>query len=268
MRLVRFGRGRQVRYGLLHDGEVEEIRKNPYHRIDPTGRRYPLEDVRLLAPVRPSKVVCVGLNYRDHAAELGAALPKEPLIFLKPATAVVGPEDPIRYPRMSQRVDYEAEMAIVIGRRARDVAVRDARRHVLGYCCANDVTARDLQSRDGQWTRAKSFDSFCPLGPFVSDEVEPEALDVECWLNGERKQASNTRQLIFGVDQLVSFVSQVMTLEPGDVILTGTPAGIGPMTPGDAVEVRVRGLGRLVNRVVAPPSRGASSATGGRGPLS
>lgn len=251
MRLVRFRRGRQVRHGLLVDGRVEELRGSPFRGPEPTGRRYALDEVRLLAPVQPSKVVCVGLNYRDHAAEIGAEVPKEPLIFLKPATAVIGPGDGICYPRMSQRVDYEAELAVVIGRRARNLNGRDARRHIFGYCCANDVTARDLQSRDGQWTRAKSFDTFCPLGPFVSDEVEPGALDVECRLNGERKQASNTAQFIFDVDRVVSFVTQVMTLEAGDVILTGTPAGIGPMTPGDAVEVSIGGLGTLINRVVA-----------------
>lgn len=204
---------------------------------------------RALAPVLPSKIVAIGLNYRDHAAEVKAPLPAAPLMFLKPSTAVIGPGDPIRLPPGVGRVDHEAELGVVIGRRAWRVPRDQAWSVVLGYTCLNDVTARDVQARDGQWTRAKGYDTFAPIGPCVAVGLDPSALDVEGWVNGERRQASNTRQLAFPVDELVSYISSVMTLLPGDIIATGTPAGIGPIRAGDRVRIVVSGIGELVNPV-------------------
>ena len=211
----------------------------------------PLEEVRLLSPTIPSKIVAVGLNYRDHAEELGMTLPEEPLIFLKPPSAVVGPEDRILLPPGVGRVDYEAELAVGMGKTARRVPPERAREHILGYTCFNDVTARDLQKKDGQWTRAKSFDTFAPLGPWIETDLDPSSLRIRTYLNGEVVQDSSTEKLIFSVEKLVSFVSHIMTLYPGDVIATGTPPGVGPLSPGDVVEVEVEGVGRLVNFVEA-----------------
>ena len=212
--------------------------------VDPAG-------LDLLAPVAPSKIVAVGLNYRDHAAEMNKALPREPLIFLKPSTAVIGPGAAITLPPGVGRVDYEAELGIVIGRRAARVAASDAPAYILGLTCVNDVTARELQRLDVQYTRAKGFDTFAPLGPAVAVGVGGAALDVQGWLNGERRQASNTRELIFDIGYLVEFVTSVMTLLPGDVISTGTPSGVGPLEAGDRIAVRIPGVGELENEVVA-----------------
>ena len=217
----------------------------------PTGEEVPLDAVRLLAPVLPSKIVAVGRNYADHAEELGNPMPEEPMIFLKPSTSVIGPGDDIPYPGQSTRVDHEAELAVVVGRLARRVPLEEVGKFVLGYTCANDVTARDLQDRDGQWTRAKSFDGFCPLGPWVETELNPLDLAVECRVNGDTRQAGRTSQIAFGPAELIEFVSQVMTLLPGDVVLTGTPAGVGPLQVGDRVEVEVEGIGVLQNGVAA-----------------
>jgi 2-keto-4-pentenoate hydratase/2-oxohepta-3-ene-1,7-dioic acid hydratase in catechol pathway len=206
--------------------------------------------VVLLPPVLPSKIVAVGVNYRNHAEELGMPLPDEPILFLKPPTAVVGPDDPIVYPSLSRRVDYEGELAVVIKRRCHHVTPERAREVILGYTCLNDVTARDLQRRDGQWTRAKSFDTFAPLGPCITTGIDPNAVEVETFLNGERRQASSTKMFIFPVEDVVAYASQAMTLLPGDVIATGTPGGVGPMRPGDTVEVRIEGIGALRNSVV------------------
>lgn len=207
--------------------------------------------VRILAPVLPSKIVAVGLNYRDHAVEQGKPLPAEPMIFLKPSTAVIGPGDPIRLPPGVGRVDHEAEVGVVIGRRASRVPREDASRYVLGLTCVNDVTARELQAKDVQYTRAKGFDTFAPIGPAVALGLDGRALDVEGWVNGVRRQASNTRELIFPIDELVAFISSVMTLLPGDIISTGTPSGVGPLRAGDVVTVKVAGVGALTNPVVA-----------------
>ncbi len=212
--------------------------------VDPAG-------LRLLAPVEPSKIVAVGLNYRDHAAEMGKPLPGEPLIFLKPASAVIGPGAAITLPPGVGRVDYEAELGIVIGRRASRVAASDAAAYILGLTCVNDVTARVLQKRDVQYTRAKGFDTFAPLGPAVAVGVDGAELDVQARLNGERRQASNTRELIFDIGCLVEFVTSVMTLLPGDVISTDTPSGVGPLAAGDRISVAIPGVGELVNEVVA-----------------
>lgn len=216
----------------------------------PTGEGVPLSDVRLLAPVIPSKIVCVGRNYAEHAKELGNEVSAEPVLFMKPSTAVVGPGDPIPLPPQSERVDHEAELAVVVGRLCRRVSEDDAPGYILGYMCGNDVTARDLQARDGQWTRAKGFDGFCPLGPWVETEAEVGDVTVTARLNGEVRQSGRTSAMMFSPAWLVAFVSGVMTLLPGDVIMTGTPAGVGPMAAGDLVEVEVEGVGVLANRVV------------------
>jgi 2-keto-4-pentenoate hydratase/2-oxohepta-3-ene-1,7-dioic acid hydratase in catechol pathway len=207
--------------------------------------------LRFLAPVTPSKIVAIGRNYKDHAAEMNNPVPEEPLIFIKPSTAVIGPDDPIRVPPGVGRVDYESEVAVVIGRRAHRVRAREADDYVLGVTCMNDVTARELQRKDGQFTRAKGFDTFAPLGPCIAVGLDGSALNVEGWVNGDKKQSSNTRQLIFPIDELMEFVTFVMTLEPGDIIATGTPSGVGPVKPGDRVMVKVEGVGTLSNPVIA-----------------
>lgn len=251
-RLYRVDAGAGPVHAVLRDGVLHAIDGDVFgaHGIGgvlPGG----LEAVRVLAPVVPSKIVAVGLNYRDHAAEQGKPLPAEPLIFLKPSTAVVGPGEPIRLPPGAGRVDHEAEMAVVIGRRATRVSAAEALEHVLGITCANDVTAREIQRRENQYTRPKGFDTFAPLGPAIAVGLDPADLAVEGWVNGVRRQASSTRQLIFPVPELVSFISHVMTLLPGDIISTGTPSGIGPLAAGDLVTIRVAGVGDLVNPVVA-----------------
>ena len=198
---------------------------------------------------RPTKIVLVGLNYRDHAKELEMPLPAEPILFMKPVTALIGPEESICYPSQATRVDYEAELAVIIKGTCKDLAPGDVMAHVEGFTCLNDVTARDMQKRDGQWTRAKSFDSFCPIGPGIVADVDPNKLKIQSFLNGERKQDSNTANFIFTVDELVSFISHVMTLMPGDIIATGTPGGIGAMDRGDTIEIRIEGIGTLRNYV-------------------
>jgi len=220
----------------------------------------PLAEVELLPLVRPSKVVCVGLNYHDHARELGLRVPEEPVIFLKPPSSVIGPGEAIVMPACSNRVDYEAELALVIGKKARFVSESEALQHVFGFTCANDVTARDLQQIDGQWTRAKSFDSFCPVGPWIETHVEDlRALGLRAVVNGETRQKGSTQDMIFPPARLVSFISRVMTLLPGDLILTGTPAGIGPLADGDEVSIEIDQVGYLLNPVVSEgPSDPAS----------
>lgn len=210
-----------------------------------------LDEARLLAPVVPRKIVCIGRNYRDHAAEFGNDVPKEPLLFLKAPSAVIGPGDAIRTPEQSQRVDFEGELAVVIGKAASRIgAEEDVRPYIRGYTIVNDVTARDLQKSDGQWSRAKGFDTFCPMGPLVTDEIEPESgIAVETRLNGEMKQHGNTGDLIFPIAALLRHITAAMTLLPGDVIPTGTPAGVGPMRAGDRVEVAIAGIGTLANPV-------------------
>ncbi|MDX6225574.1 MAG: hypothetical protein QOE64_1950 [Frankiales bacterium] len=255
MRIARFTAGAEPSFGVV-EGEGEDavlaaIDGHPATSFAYTGVRYPLAEVRLLAPVIPTKVVAIGKNYADHVAEMGgSAPPREPLVFLKPSTAVIGPGDGIGYPRQSSRVDFEGELAVVIKALCREVPAAKASEVVLGYTCANDVTARDLQEKDGQWTRAKGFDGFCPLGPWIDTEVAPDDLAITTTLNGELKQAGRTSQLVHDVPRLIEYVSSVMTLVPGDVILTGTPAGIGPMDVGDEVTVSIEGIGALTNTVV------------------
>jgi len=252
MRIVRFALGDRTGYAVLEGERVFPIWDTPFGVIARTGELFSLAEVTLLAPCEPGKIVALGLNYRDHAAEFGRPVPEEPLIFLKPGTAVIGPEADIVYPAMSRRVDYEAELGVVMGKTARHVPKEQALDYVLGYTCVNDVTARDLQKKDGLFTRAKGFDTFAPLGPWIETEIaHPENLTVEAFLNGEGRQHGNTGNLVFGVAELIVFISRIMTLLPGDVIATGTPAGVGPMRPGDMVEVRVEGIGALRNRIVA-----------------
>lgn len=253
MRIVRFEMMGRTGYGILEGEKISVLWGTPYDGLEnTTGEIMSLPEVKLLAPCEPSKIVALGLNYRDHAVEFGHPVPEEPLIFLKPSTAVIGPDEDIVYPGMSRRVDYEVELAVVIGRSCRHVPEEAFRDYVLGYTCLNDVTARDLQKKDGQFTRSKSFDTFSPMGPWIETEIpNPDNLGVETYLNGQRRQSSNTNNLIFPVATLVSFISRIMTLLPGDVIATGTPSGIGPMQPGDVVEIKVEGIGTLRNRVVA-----------------
>lgn len=253
MKIVRFKTGHDIAYGLAEAAGVTVYLGSPFVAWEATETLVPWEAVQLLSPVIPSKVVAVGRNYLEHAAEFGNPLPEEPMIFLKPATSVIGPGASIVYPTsQSQNVHHEAELAVVIGRVAKNVAAEDAGGYIFGYTAANDVSARDLQKKDGQWGRAKGFDTFCPLGPVIETELDPlERLAVVCRVNGEVRQAGFTTEMVFGVAELVEFISKVMTLLPGDVILTGTPSGVGPIKPGDIVEVEVDGIGVLANPVVA-----------------
>ncbi len=250
MRIVRFERQGATGYGRLEGETVVPLRDRPWEGVATADEAVPLEAVRLLAPCEPSKIVAVGRNYRAHAAELGNEVPASPIIFLKPPTAVIGPDDAIVYPAASKNVHHEAELAVVIGRRCRHVRPNDVPSYVWGYTCGNDVTARDLQRLDEQWTRSKSFDTFCPLGPWIDTELDPADVSVICRVNGLVRQSGRTRDMVFGVSALVAFISEVMTLEPGDVILTGTPEGVGPLARGDVVEVEIEGVGVLRNRVV------------------
>jgi len=250
MKIVRFKVDSSVRYGILDGDGVQAIEGKPFRSIKPAGRYHKLGEVKLLAPCTPSKIVALGLNYRSHAEEVKADLPGAPLIFLKPSTAVIGPEYSILYPSSSKRVDYEGELGVVIKKPAWRVSREDALEYVLGYTCFNDVTARDLQSQDGQWTRAKGFDTFAAIGPCIETELNPENVSLETHLNGELKQQGNTSDLIYSITELVNYISGIMTLLPGDVIATGTPDGIGPMLPGDTVEVKIESIGTLRNYVV------------------
>jgi 2-keto-4-pentenoate hydratase/2-oxohepta-3-ene-1,7-dioic acid hydratase in catechol pathway len=240
-----------ITYGAVEPEGIRLHRGTPLVAWEPTETVVSWDQARLLAPVIPTKIVAVGRNYADHAAELGNELPESPMIFLKPPTSVIGPHQPIRLPPDSHEVHHEAEMAVVIGRVARNVEIEDAGAYILGYTAANDVTARDLQRTDGQWTRAKGFDTFCPLGPAIDTELDPtEGLSVICRVNGDLRQAGSTSDMVFGVGELIAYITRVMTLLPGDVILTGTPGGVGPIEAGDKVEVEIEGIGVLLNPVV------------------
>lgn len=251
---VRFKKPRSdtLVYGILGDDVVTELDRAPWSDANETGVRHRLDELTLAAPVEPSKIVCIGLNYRAHiSASLSADMARDyPLIFLKPPSSVIGPGDKIIYPRQSKRVDYEAELGVVIGRTARNVSQDEAEKHVFGFTCVNDVTARDLQKKDGQWSRAKGFDTFCPVGPWIVKDIDYRDVLVEGILNGDIRQSGRSSQMIFDVPYLVSHVSGIMTLYPGDLIATGTPAGIAPMRPGDEVEVRIEQIGSLKNTVV------------------
>ena len=272
MRIARFSRDDTVAYGVVQESvpdgvasaaispdtdglTIAELQGHPFgvgtDSVRYTGQSYPVADVRLLAPVLPTKVVAIGKNYADHAREMGGEPPDEPVIFLKPSTSVIGPGDPVARPvKLSERVDFEGELAVVIGRLCRDVPPERVSEVIFGYTCANDVTARDLQAKDGQWTRAKGFDTFCPLGPWIETGLDPSDLELTTTVNGEVKQHARTSQLLHDVTAVVCYVTSVMTLLPGDILLTGTPAGIGPLVHGDRVSVAIQGIGALTNPVV------------------
>ena len=258
MRIVRFVAQGRVKYGILEDKSIRGLRGSPFTYFASSGvgfkfdgSSHKLNGVRLLAPCVPSKIVALGLNYRQHAEETKLPVPSLPLIFLKPSTAVIGPEDEIVLPHDSSRVDYEGELGVVMGRKAKYVPKERVSDYILGYTCVNDVTERHVQKADGQWTRAKGYDTFAPIGPWIETEVDPNDLKVETYLNGKLRQSARTSELIFGVAEVLSFISGVMTLLPGDIIATGTPSGIGKMNPGDVLEVRIEQIGTLRNFVVA-----------------
>jgi len=240
-----------IAYGAVEPEGIRLYRGSPFVAWEPTETVVGWDEARLLAPVIPTKVVAIGKNYVDHAAEMDSDVPERPLMFLKPPTSVIGPLQPIRYPPDSENVHHEAELAVVMGKVTKNIAIEDVGPHIMGYTAANDVTARDLQFLDGQWTRGKGFDTFCPLGPVIDTELDPqESLAITCRVNGEVRQSATTADLVFGVGELVAYVSRVMTLLPGDVILTGTPSGVGPIEVGDRVEVEVEGIGLLLNPVI------------------
>lgn len=250
MKFTRFERQGAISYGVVEDNIVFRIDGDIFGDYRVTEERYKLTDIRILAPCMPSKIVAVGINYRDHAAEMTMDLQEAPVIFIKPSTSVIGPEATIVRPvSMSRRVDFEAELALVIGKQTKNVEPAEALQYVLGATCLNDVTARDLQKKDGQWTLSKGFDTFAPMGPYIVTGVDYNNIDLELALNGEIKQKSNTSYLINNAQEIVSYISKVMTLNPGDVIATGTPSGVGPMKKGDVVEVRLKGVGTLINHV-------------------
>jgi len=261
LRIVRISIQGKIKYGVLEDDVISSFRGSPFPRAGgrgsffvPDGSSYKLREVNLLAPCLPTKIVCLGLNYSQHVEEIKKetklSTPSAPLIFLKPSTAVIGPDDKIILPPPPRHVDYEGELAIVIGKKAKDISEDQVREYVLGYTCLNDVSERIAQNGDGQWTRGKGHDTFAPLGPCIETEVAPEDLKIETYLNGKRCQSSRTSDLIFKVPYLVSYISKAMTLLPGDIIATGTPAGIGEMHPGDVVEVKIENIGILRNFVV------------------
>jgi 2-keto-4-pentenoate hydratase/2-oxohepta-3-ene-1,7-dioic acid hydratase in catechol pathway len=251
MKIVRFFADGDVRYGIVKDDMIVDMGDDESIDDDAERIRYPLSEVMLLAPSTPSKVVAVGLNYLDHAQEVGMEMPKAPMLFIKPSTSIIGPGEEIVLPESSTRIDYEGELAVVIEREAKKVPAEKAKDYIFGYTCLNDVTARDLQIADIQFTRAKSFDTFCPVGPWIETELDPTRLAIETAVNGEVVQSSNTEMLNWDVFELVSFISGVMTLLPGDIIATGTPPGIGPITSGDVVEITIEGIGTLKNRAVS-----------------
>ncbi|MGB9975566.1 fumarylacetoacetate hydrolase family protein [Thermovenabulum sp.] len=249
MRFCRFSHKGYIQWGLLEGENLRPLSTPPFIETKFNNDSISLKEVKLLAPAEPSKIVCLGLNYADHAREFKLEVPDEPIIFIKPPTTVIGPEEEIILPRASKRVDYEAELAIIIGKEAYNVKEEKAFEYIFGFTCANDVTARDLQKKDVQWTRSKSFNTFCPLGPWIETDLDPGNLSIKLLLNGEIKQNSNTSNLIFKIPYIVAFISSIMTLFPGDVILTGTPSGVGPIKPGDIVEVVIDKIGTLKNTV-------------------
>lgn len=255
--IIRYERNGKIKHGWMVEAENKvrviegDIYKIATAKPIMTGLELPLDEISLRAPAAPSKVVCIGVNYRDHALEMGIELPTEPLMFLKPSTAVIGPGEAIVYPKLTENLHYEGELAVVIKKEAKHVKAEDAEDYILGFTCAIDVTARDLQMKDGQWTRAKSFDTFCPLGPAITAKLDYHDLRIVTRVNGEVRQDSNTNQMVFSIPQLIEAVTAVMTLLPGDVILTGTPPGVGELHPGDEVSVTIDGIGTLSSKVLA-----------------
>ena len=253
MKIVRMKAGDDIAYGIADAEGVLVYNGSPFVAWEPTETVVPWPNVKLLAPVLPTKVLCVGQNYEEHAEEMGVDLTDEPLIFMKPATSVIGQNQPVIYPSQSKEVHHEAELAVVISKPARNIKAEDASQYIFGYTAANDVTARDLQRTDGQWTRAKGFDTFCPLGPAIETELDPlERLAVIAKVNDEVRQVGFTSDMVFGVAEVLEHITAFTTLLPGDVILMGTPSGVGPVEPGDVMEIEVDGIGSLINRVAAP----------------
>lgn len=250
MKIARFQFREEVKFGVIEGDSIFELSGSIYNKPFITDENYKLSETNLLSPVQPSKVVCIGKNYKEHILELGGDIPAEPIIFLKPPTSVIGPGALIKYPSSTQRVDYEGELAVVIKSPCANISPESAASFILGYTCANDVTARDLQQRDGQWSRAKGFDTFCPVGPWIETDISPDELRIRTYLNGELRQNSNTSMMITPVHNLISFISKVMTLLPGDIVLTGTPEGISSMQRGDTVEVVIENIGKLKNYIL------------------
>lgn len=253
MKIVRMKAGDDIAYGVADAEGVVVYKGSPFVAWEPTETVVPWPSVSLLSPVIPTKILCVGKNYEDHVEEMGGEIPAEPVIFMKPATAVVGQNAAVIHPRISKEVHHEAELAVVISRPARNISAEDAPLYIFGYTAANDVTARDLQMKDAQWTRAKGFDTFCPLGPAIETELDPlERLAVICRVNGEVRQAGFTSDMIFGVAEILEYITAFTTLLPGDLVLTGTPAGASKVEPGDVMEIEIDGIGTLTNRLVSP----------------
>ncbi len=259
MRIIRYRYHDHVDWGVLVGDVVHALVVSPYEDAAPGPPLYPLDSVALLAPCQPTKIVAVGRNYAAHAAELGNVVPEEPIIFLKPPSAIIGPEQAIVWPAASARVDYEGELAAVIGRRCQASAPPEAMHAILGYTCGNDVTARDLQQRGGPWSRAKGYDTFCPLGPWIETDLDPADLRIVTRVAGQVRQDARTSLMVYSVGELISFISHIMTLEPGDVVLTGTPAGVGPLVVDATVEIEIEGLGLLRNPVVRAAARPSAS---------
>jgi 2-keto-4-pentenoate hydratase/2-oxohepta-3-ene-1,7-dioic acid hydratase in catechol pathway len=252
MRIVRYQIKKEApRYGWVLENKVGAIEGDIYGEYRRLEAEVPLADVKLFAPVQPSKILCIGRNYVEHAKEHNVEVPKVPLIFMKPPSSIINPGETITLPLQSQQVEHEAELVVVIGKRGRQVTPEQAQAYIYGYTVGNDVTARDLQKSDGQWTRAKGFDTFCPFGPWVDTDFDPADAVITCKVSGRPRQMASTRDMVFNVGQLIAFITSVMTLEPGDLIFTGTPAGVGPLKPGDTVDVEIEGLGKLSNPVAA-----------------
>jgi len=249
MKFLRFLINDLEKYGIVEGHKVREIKGNFFSKYEILENEYSLSEIKYLPPCMPSKIIALGLNYFDHAEELKMKIPEEPLIFLKPPSATIGHKDKIMYPKMSKHLDYEAELGVIIKNKIKNIDPKEVYKNILGYTCFNDVTARDLQKKDGQWIRAKSFDTFAPIGPFIVTDLDPNNLKIQLRKNGQIRQYSSTNNMIFKVEKIVSFISQIMTLNPGDIIVTGTPSGVGELKIKDEVEVEIEGIGILKNTV-------------------
>ena len=253
MKFIRYQNKNQApQYGWIYEDRVGPVEGEPFGEYRRLEVETPLSEIRLLAPILPGKIICVGRNYVEHAREHDVEVPEWPMLFMKPPSSIIGPDELIYLPPQSAQVEHEVELAVVIGKQGRWIQPDEALSHIFGYTLANDVTARDLQRKDGQWTRAKGFDTFCPIGPWIETDLDPSDVLLSCRVNGEMRQMASTREMVFTVNQLIAFISSIMTLLPGDVILTGTPAGVGPLMVGDIVECSGEGIGFLSNRIMKP----------------